>query len=294
MGLETLVMPRFDLVQFCATIQKHKITIAYVVPPVVLLLAKHPLVSKYDLSSLRMLLSAAAPLTKDLTVAFYERLKIPIKQGYGLSETSPATCLQRWQGWDKAMGSVGPLLPNQLVKIVDPDEQEVGEGEVGEIWVKGPNIFKGYLKNEEQSKACMTDDGYYKTGDIGYMDANGNFYITDRVKELIKYKGFQVAPAQLEGYLVGHPHIDDVAVIGVYVEEQATEVPRAYVVLRNEVIASPKKEKEIVQWLDGKVANHKKLRGGVRFVKEIPKSATGKILRRVLKEYVAKEKGAKL
>lgn len=192
------------------------------------------------------------------------------------------------------MGSVGVLLPNQTVKIVDPDDKEVGEGEVGEIWVKGPNVFKGYLKNEEQTRACMTEDGYYKTGDIGFMDGKGNFYITDRVKELIKYKGFQVAPAQLEGYLLGHPDVDDVAVIGVYEPEQATEVPRAYVVLRKAVEAGREKEKEIVNWLAERVSGHKRLRGGVRFVESVPKSATGKILRRVLKEEVARERGAKL
>ena len=156
-------------------------------------------------------------------------------------------------------------------------------GEIGELWIKGPNIFKGYLNNPEGTKNALTEDGYFKTGDVGYQDKEGNFYITDRVKELIKYKGFQVPPAELEGLLASHPKIDDVAVIGIYNKEQATEVPRAYVVPAPGVKGNRETEKDIVAWLQAKVASHKRLRGGVRFVDEVPKSASGKILRRVLK-----------
>ena len=276
-------MPKFDIEKFCATIQRHKITFAYVVPPVVLLLGKDPIVDKYDLSSLRMMNSGAAPLTQELVEAVYKRLNVPIKQGYGLSETSPTTHTQPWETWDKTIGSVGRLLPNQTAKYMSPEEKEVPVGEVGELWVKGPNVFLGYHNNPEGTKNALTEDGYFKTGDVGYQDQDGNFYITDRVKELIKYKGFQVPPAELEGLLISHPKINDVAVVGVYDKGQATEVPRAYIVPRPGIEGTQATADDIIAWLQAKVANHKKLRGGVRFADEIPKSASGKILRRVLK-----------
>ena len=183
------------------------------------------------------------------------------------------------------------LCPNVTAKFVSPDEKEVPTGVSGEIWLKGPNIFKGYLNNPAGTANAFSSDGYFKTGDIGYVDEQGNFYITDRVKELIKYKGFQVAPAELEGLLFTHPKVDDVAVIGLYDAAQATEIPRAYIVLAQGVRRSKETEEEIANWLAGQVAGHKRLRGGVRFVDEIPKSAAGKILRRVLKQEAMQEGG---
>jgi len=288
-GYLVAVMPKFDIEDFCRIIQEHKITFAYVAPPVVLLLSKHPVVEKYDLSSLRMLNSGAAPLTKDLVDSVWKRKQLKVKQGYGLSETSPTTHTQPWHLWYDTIGSVGTMLPNQTAKYMSPEEKEVPVGEVGELWIKGPNIFKGYLNNPEGTKNALTEDGYFKTGDVGYQDKDGNFYITDRVKELIKYKGFQVPPAELEGILAGNEKIDDVAVIGIYRDDLASEVPRAYVVPKKGLQASKQLEDEIVGWLGAKVANHKKLRGGVRFTDEIPKSVSGKILRRVLKEKAKKE-----
>ena len=176
---------------------------------------------------------------------------------------------------------------------MSPSEEEVPAGQTGELWITGPNVFKGYLNNPSGTANALTPDGYFKTGDVGHQDKEGNFYITDRVKELIKYKGFQVPPAELEGILISHPSIDDVAVVGIYDESQATEVPRAYVVPAKGVQAHKKTETEIVEWLAGKVAAHKRLRGGVRFVDEVPKSASGKILRRVLKEKAMVEEGKK-
>lgn len=282
-GLQLIVMPRFDLEHFCKFVQQLKITFAYVVPPVVVLLGKHPIISKYDLSTIRMMNSGAAPLTKDLVDAVYNRLKIPIKQGYGLSETSPTTHTQPWDTWDKYVGSVGTLLPYQEAKYMSEDEKELQPGEVGELWIRGPNVFKGYLNNPEGTANALTSDGYFKTGDVGYQDADGNFYITDRIKELIKYKGFQVAPAELEGILLSHPSINDVAVIGVYDKEQATELPRAYIVPKEGLGQTDAEANAVIDWLGKRVAGHKKLRGGVKWIDEIPKSASGKILRRVLK-----------
>ncbi|PSN65657.1 4-coumarate-CoA ligase-like protein [Corynespora cassiicola Philippines] len=291
-GFQLVVMPKFDLEDFCRFIQELKVTFAYVVPPVVLLLGKHPIVAKYDLSSVRMMNSGAAPLTRELVDTVYNRLKIPVKQGYGLSETSPTTHTQPWSDWNKTIGSVGTLLPYQTAKYMSPEEKEVPVGEVGELWIKGPNVFKGYLNNPEGTAHALTPDGYFKTGDVGFQDKDGNFYITDRVKELIKYKGFQVPPAELEGILVSHPNINDVAVIGIYDKDQATEIPRAYVVPKDGLGKGEKEAAEIVEWLNAKVAHHKKLRGGVKFADEIPKSVSGKILRRVLKAKAQEEENS--
>lgn len=291
-GLRTYVQAQFNLERFCQIIQDNKIAFAYVVPPVVLALAKSPVVDKYDLSSIRMINSGAAPLTHEIVDALYASRKIKVKQGYGLSETSPTTHTQPWEDWKRTCGSIGRLLPNQVAKFVGPDEKELPAGETGELYIKGPNVFLGYLNNEAGTKNALTEDGFFRTGDIGHVDKEGNFYITDRAKELIKYKGFQVPPAELEGVLMANPDIDDVCVIGVYDANQATEVPRAYVVPKKGVPGNPATEKKIVDWMATKVANHKKLRGGVKFTDAIPKTASGKILRRVLKEQAKAEDAA--
>jgi 4-coumarate--CoA ligase len=284
-------MAKFDLERFCQIVQHHKITFAYLVPPIVLALAKHPLALKYDLSSLRMVNSGAAPLTKELIDSLQSRFKLPIKQGYGLSETSPTTHVQPWGDWNKSIGSVGKLLPNLSAQYLDPDGKELPIGQTGELAVKGPNVFAGYLNQPELTKAAFTADGFFRTGDIGHEDAEGNFYITDRVKELIKYKGFQVAPAELEGLLVDHPKVADAAVIGVQSDDHASELPRAYIVVQGGVPKNDATAKEITDYLHAKVAPHKRLRGGLRFVDEVPKSAAGKILRRILKDQALKEGG---
>lgn len=282
-GLELIVMAKYDLEKFCSYIQKYKITLAYVVPPVLLQLAKNHNVGRFDLSSLRMMSSGAAPLTKELVEAVYQRLDVPVKQGYGLSETSPTTHSQPWDTWREFVGSVGILLANQSIKYMSEDGDELPAGETGELWIKGPNVFRGYLNNPMATQNALTGDGYFKTGDVGYEDKHGNLYITDRVKELIKYKGFQVPPAELEGKLLSHPDIEDAAVIGVYKPEQATEVPMAYIVLSKGSVGDAVKERQIMEWLSARVAHHKRLRGGIKWVDEVPKSPSGKILRRVLR-----------
>ncbi|KAB8254525.1 hypothetical protein BDV32DRAFT_15255 [Aspergillus pseudonomiae] len=299
-GYKLVVMERFDIEKWCAHVQNYRITFSYVVPPVVLLLSKHPVVDKYDLSSLRMMNSGAAPLTHELVEAVYARIKCGIKQGYGLSETSPTTHTQPWEEWRTSIGSVGKMLPNMEAKYMTMPEdgsepREVSAGEVGELYMKGPNVFQGYHNNPAATAECLTD-GWFRTGDVGYQDKNGNFYITDRVKELIKYKGFQVAPAELEGILVDHEAIDDVAVIGIESEAHGTEVPLAYIVRsatsKSSGASAEQEAANIIKWLDGKVAYHKRLRGGVRFVDAIPKSVSGKILRRVLKKQAKEEAAA--
>jgi 4-coumarate--CoA ligase len=282
-------MAKFEIERFCQIIEKYKISFAYLVPPILLLLAKHPVVSKYNLSTLRMVNSGAAPLTRELIDAANRRMTLPVKQGYGLSETSPTTHSQPWPDWNKTVGSVGKLLPNMTAKYLDETGAEVPVGQTGELALKGPNVFKGYLNKPDLTKSAFTDDGYFKTGDIGHQDKDGNFFVTDRVKELIKYKGFQVAPAELEGLLLDHPKVDDAAVIGVHSDDHASELPRAYIKLSAGVPANQETEKDITDCLHAKVAGHKRLRGGMRFVPEIPKSTSGKILRRILKEEAKKE-----
>ena len=192
--------------------------------------------------------------------------------------------VKRYDDWHTTVGSVGRLLPNQVAKYMSPSETALSPGSTGELWIKGPNVFAGYLNNPSATANALTEDGYFRTGDVGFQDAQGNFYITDRIKELIKYKGFQVAPAELEGLLVGHDKVADACVVGVYDGRQATEVPRAFIVTTETGVNQKVLEREITEWLNAKVAKHKMLRGGVRFVDEIPKTASGKILRRVLKD----------
>ncbi|XDG10191.1 hypothetical protein ABKA04_009806 [Annulohypoxylon sp. FPYF3050] len=300
MGIQAVILPKFDLDKFCKAIQDYGVTYASVPPPVVLALAKHPTVAKYDLSSLKWMNSGAAPLGRDLVEMVWQRLTIPIMQGYGLSETSPVLTKGNIADWARYNGSCGKLLPNIEAKIVDIDtgkERGPGEGE-GELWFRGPNVFPGYLNRPELQANTFSEDGFFKTGDIGYVDTKGNFYITDRLKELIKYKGFQVAPAELEGILLGHTEIADACVVPAHDHERETEVPRAYLVLRPGIPRTDEKAVEIIAWIEGKVAQHKRLRGGVRFVDEVPKNASGKLLRRILKEEARKEderaKGPKL
>ncbi|KAH7417408.1 hypothetical protein BKA64DRAFT_615186 [Cadophora sp. MPI-SDFR-AT-0126] len=285
-GVPMHIMQRFDLEQFLSSVQKFKVTIAYVVPPVVLLLAKHPVVDNFDLSSLRMMHSAAAPLTPDLIDMIYKRIKVPIKQSYGMSEAAPGISTQKTELWNNPSGSVGKLYPSMALKVVSPSTQtEVPAGEEGELWIRGPNVFKGYHNNPTATSEAFTS-GWFRSGDIGYVDDSGNIFLTDRFKELIKYNGFQVAPAQLEGLLMGHPAVDDVAVIGVYSKERATELPRAYIVPAKGCGGEDwgRLAEQIGKWVEERVAPYKRLRGGVRFVDEIPKSTAGKVLRRVLVE----------
>ncbi|KAI0871444.1 hypothetical protein GGS24DRAFT_492227 [Hypoxylon argillaceum] len=296
-GLPVIILPKFELEKACQAIQEFGITFASVPPPVVLALAKHPAVSKYDLSTVKFMNSGAAPLGRDLVEMVWDRLTIPIMQGYGLSETSPTLTKGVIADWKRYNGSAGKLLPNIEAMIVDLEGKELPIGKEGELWVKGPNVFPGYLNRPELQNDTFSEDGYFKTGDIGYFDDRGNLYITDRLKELIKYKGFQVAPAELEAILQGHKDIADACVIPAHDRQRETEVPRAYLVLKPGIPRDDSKAQEITAWLDSRVAEHKKLRGGIRFIDEIPKNASGKLLRRVLKDIAKAEDraaGAKL
>lgn len=296
-GMPIVVIPRFDLEVFCAAVQKYKATLALVVPPMVLALAKHPAVSKYDLSTLRILLSGAAPLGVELGDEVERRLpNVRVTQGYGLSETSPVVTYTPHHLYRAHKGSCGAIVPGVRVRLVDDEGKDVGhkqgkDGVPGEMWVQGDIIMKGYLNNPAANEDSLTPDHWFKTGDIAVC-RDGYLFIVDRKKELIKYKGFQVPPAELEAVLLGNPDVAEAAVVGVQDKAQATELPRAYVVPNPAVLdlrtsseeAKRALSQRIVDWIGSRVANHKKLRGGVVLVPEIPKSASGKILRRLLRD----------
>ena len=280
-GATVVTMPRFDLEQFLALIQEHKVNKGFVVPPILVALAKHPLVDQYDLSSLVRLTSGAAPLGEELAQAVADRLGCEVRQGYGMTETSPVTHMVPTSrtGWTK-YGSVGPVIPGVEAKVVDVGSgEEVADGERGELCIRGANVMKGYFNNDEATARTIDADGWLHTGDVAVVDEDGDFQIVDRVKELIKYKGYQVPPAELEALLLSHAAIADAAVIPVP-DERAGEIPKAYVVPVSERALSAD---AVMAFVAERVAPYKKIRE-VAFVDEIPKSASGKILRRVLIE----------
>lgn len=278
-GATVVTMPRFDIEQFLALVPKHGVTIGYVVPPIVLALAKHPAVDNYDLSTLTSILSGAAALPEPVARACAERNGTVVRQGYGLTETSPVTHFNP-RDREIKVTSVGPAAPNTVYRIVDlASRQNVPAGEVGEVWVRGPQVMKGYLHNPEATRAMIDEDGWLHTGDLGYADADGYLYVVDRVKELIKYKGQQVAPAELESVVQSHPAVADAAVIP-SPDLEAGEVPKAFVVVKPGLDVTAD---EIIAHVADRVAPHKKVRR-VEFIDTIPRVPSGKILRRQLVE----------
>ncbi|MBA3242997.1 MAG: 4-coumarate--CoA ligase family protein [Acidobacteria bacterium] len=275
-GATIVTLPRFDFEQVLKYMQEYRVTVAHLVPPVVLAMTKQPSVEAFDLSSLRMIFSGAAPLSESLARACSARLGCDVVQGYGMTETSPCTHIA--SPTTNKPGSVGVCVPNMECKVVDLETgAELGEREEGEIWVRGPQVMLGYLGRAEATAQTIDAEGWLHTGDIGYADEDGFFYIVDRAKELIKYKGFQVAPAELEALLLTHTAVADAAVIPV-ADDEAGEIPKAFVVKRSEVSAA-----DIISYVAERVAPHKKIRR-VEFIEQIPKSPSGKILRRLLVE----------
>jgi acyl-CoA synthetase (AMP-forming)/AMP-acid ligase II len=272
------MMPRFDFRFFLDAVERYRVTRAYLVPPVVLALVNDPVVETFDLSSLRCINSAAAPLGGDLARRCQERLGCSVTQGYGLTETSPATHLVPMTGRAIKPGSIGLAVPNTECAIVDISTGvALGPNQQGELLIRGPQVMKGYLNRPEATAQTITPDGWLHTGDIAYVDEDGDFYIVDRLKELIKYKAYQVAPAELEAVLLSHPAVADVAVIP-SPDDEAGEVPKAFVVLKG-----PATPDELMTYVAVRVAPYKKVRR-LEIIEQIPKSATGKLLRRVLVE----------
>jgi 4-coumarate--CoA ligase len=303
-GHPLVTMARFDLATFCKQVSTHRPARAYLVPPILLALAKHPMVAEHDFSSLSMISSAAAPLDAELEKACARRLRCGVKQAWGMSELSP---LGTWPADTdlsaENVGTVGPPVSDTMVRIVELQDEgadttaegddaqllDVPPGCEGELLVSGPQVMAGYLNMPEATAKTLVKDAdgstvWLRTGDVARVDERGFVYITDRAKELIKYKGFQVAPAELEAILLTHPHVNDCAVIPV-ADPEAGEVPRAYVVLRGAPVEPSAAEcNAIADFVAGLVAPHKRLRGGVVVTSHIPKSASGKILRRLVRD----------
>jgi acyl-CoA synthetase (AMP-forming)/AMP-acid ligase II len=281
-GATVVLLPRFELKAFLNAIQTYAVTRAEVVPPIVLALAKSELVDRYLLASLRTMTAGAAPLSADLARACAERIGCRVKQGYGMTELGGGSHVAPDDGPDRSDG-IGPALPGVECRVVDSDTgTDVGTNEPGELWIRSEAVMRGYLGDPEATAATLDTDGWLRTGDIVTVDEDGWFSVTDRIKELIKYKGFQVAPAELEGILLTHPAIADAAVVR-SPDEQAGEVPKAFIVPRGPVAPD-----ELMVWMAARVAPYKRIRR-VEFVEQIPKSPSGKILRRQL---VNRERGA--
>ncbi|KAI9298839.1 acetyl-CoA synthetase-like protein [Neoconidiobolus thromboides FSU 785] len=283
-----IVIKKFELKKLLQSIQTHKITSLFLAPPVILALAKDPIVDNYDLTSVEFIFSGAAPLPIEVSNLAGTRFKCHMFQGYGMTEASPCVSVVTLSTGSNE--SVGSLVPNMAAKIVSLETgKTLPIGEIGELWVKGPNIMIGYLNNPEATKAMFDSNGFMRTGDVGYFDKQYRLYIVDRAKELIKYRGFQVAPAELEALLLAQPQVTDCCVIGVP-NDEAGEVPKAFIVLKPSLTdpGNPISYDALIEQIKIKVhhdlAYYKHLRGGIKIVDHIPKSPSGKILRRLIRD----------
>ncbi|MFM7224138.1 MAG: AMP-binding protein [Actinomycetota bacterium] len=275
-GATVVTLPGFEPETFLRTIEEQRITNIFVVPPVANFLVQHPLVDAFDLSSLDTIGCGAAPLGADTEAALRARIGCRFAQGYGMTESNGCISYPQFADPETA-GASGRLLPNTEAMIVDPATgRALGPGETGEFRFRGPQVFAGYLGNPEATAETIDGDGWVHSGDLGHIDATGRVYITDRLKELIKVKGFQVAPAELEAALLAHPHILDAAVIG-RPDDRAGERPVAYVVGDDSLDTD-----ELMAWMAARVSEYKRLAAVVR-TDAIPRNPSGKILRRVLR-----------
>jgi len=279
-GATVVTMPRFELESFLGLLQDHRVTFACLVPPIVLALAKHPAVDRYDLSAMTHVLTGAAPLDGAIAEAAAARLGCSVLQGYGLTETSPVLSAPTRDPAQGRPASSGMILPNTEIRIRDvATDEPLGPDADGEIMIRGPQVMAGYLDDPQANAFTLEPDGWLHTGDIGHADADGYLYVVDRLKELIKYRGFQVPPAELEAILVRHPEVLDAAVIPAP-DPNAGEVPKAFVVRAPQATVT---EGELLTFVAERVPSYKKVRR-VEFIEEIPRSLSGKILRRALVE----------
>lgn len=282
-----VTMPRFDLPEFLRIIQDHRCSYLFIAPPVAVALSKHPLVAEYDLGSVHTTLSGAAPLDGELGSRLAERLGCRVLQGYGMTEMSPVSHLIPRDSRDVPVSSVGYTVPNMQCRLVDPatgediDVPAEGSSAPGHLLCRGPNVMLGYLNRPQETADTLDADGFLHTGDIATVRADGVVTIVDRLKELIKYNGYQIAPAELEALLLTHPGIADSAVIG-FLDADGQEVPKAFVVRQPGAEGDALDLESVMAFVAAKVAPFKKIRR-VEFIEAVPKSASGKILRRMLK-----------
>ncbi|GAB7347017.1 hypothetical protein MBLNU459_g3165t1 [Dothideomycetes sp. NU459] len=279
-------MRAFNFEPFLSHIQNHKITHIQTAPPVLVMLAKRPETSRYNLSSLVNILCGAAPLSKELQNEVSAKCDLKVVQTWGMTEVT-CSSLHVPGGLDDRSGSVGYIDPNAEMKLINDEGEEVTKpGERGEIHVRGPNVCLGYWRNESATRDSFDEHGFLRTGDVAIFDEKGWFWIVDRKKELIKVKGFQVAPAELEAVLLENADIADAAVVALHKDHE--ELPRAYVVLKDSAKGKVT-EKTIVEWTSQRVAKHKRLEGGVKFIDEVPKSPSGKIQRKVMRDWAKRD-----
>ena len=278
-GVRVVTMPRFDMVRALELVQDQRITRFFAVPPMVLGLAKHPAVDGFDLSSIKQIFSGAAPLGADLAAAAAARVGCEVVQGYGMTELSPVShCTPEGQF---RPGTSGVTISNTEIRIVDPSTgADLDVGGRGELLVRGPQVMKGYLNNPDATAETLDADGWLHTGDVAVLDGEGHVSIVDRIKELIKYKAFQVPPAELEAVLVTHPAVADAAVIGVP-DDEAGELPKAFITLAPGA-GTPTLE-DLQSHVGEHLASYKQVRA-FEVLEAIPKSASGKILRRELRD----------
>ncbi len=275
-GAKVVCMPRFDLAQYVELVRTHRPPILHVVPPILLALAKYP--GELDLAGVESALSGAAPLSAELAAQFTQRTGVLVYQVYGMTEVTGASHLASRRPERNKPGSIGGLVANCEARVISPETGlDVAAGERGEIWVRAPYVMKGYHANAKETAETIDRDGFLHTGDVGYIDGDGDFFVVDRVKELIKYKGQQVAPAELEAVLLQHPDVVDCAVYP-KADAEAGELPKAAVVLRPGATVTAE---ELMAFVAERVAPQKKLRE-LTLIEAIPKSTSGKILRRVL------------
>ncbi|KAL3640194.1 4-coumarate--CoA ligase-like 1 [Castilleja foliolosa] len=288
---KVVVMHRYELRLFLNALIGHQITFAPIVPPIILGLVKNPIVDEFDLSKLKLrsIMTAAAPLAPEILNEFQKKFPgVEVQEAYGMTEHSCITLthadLNNGYGKNAKKNSVGFILPNLEVKFVDPETgRSLPKNTPGEICVRSQCVMKGYYKNEYETNLTIDEDGWLHTGDIGYIDDDGDIFLVDRIKELIKFKGFQVAPAELEAILLTHPSVEDAAVVGLP-DEEAGEIPAACVVMNKKAKES---EEDIINYVSSNVATYKKVRL-LQFVDAIPKSPSGKIMRRFIKEKMMK------
>jgi 4-coumarate--CoA ligase len=296
-GMKTYVMRRFELESWLHNIERFQITEANMVPPMVIQVINSPLTAKYSLHSIRNGWCGAAPLAAEPQARLKALLSpsAPFNQVWGMSETSCIATMLHYPEHD-ASGSVGRFLPNLDAKLVNDTGEDITDYDIaGELCVRGPLIVKGYFGNEEANRTSFDEEGYFHTGDVAVRrKENGLWYIVDRKKELIKVRGFQVAPAELEGVLLAHEEIADAAVVGIPASgegEQGSELPRAYLVLKTGSVLT---EGDVQKYMGKMLAGYKQLVGGVKFVDAIPKNASGKILKVELRDRAKREVGVKL